>query len=99
MRKMTFSEQIRYNILFQQVIHKAEESAVNYIKIFQNAQALVISVGNSYSEDQFIHNCLDTFHQCRKCYAQIAIYVAELRMEGNFVDQNYYIYLTCKLII
>ena len=28
---------------------------MNYIKIFQNAQALSVSVGNTYSEDQLMH--------------------------------------------
>ena len=44
---MNFSDQIRYNRLFQQVIHKGGESAINYIKIFQNAKALEISLGHS----------------------------------------------------
>ena len=38
--------------------------AINYIKIFKNANALPVSVGNSYSEDQLIHTFLDNFHQC-----------------------------------
>ena len=36
---------------------------MNYIKRFQNAQALSVSVGKSYSEDQNMHTFLDTFHQ------------------------------------
>ena len=39
-----FSDQIRYNRLFQKVVHKEGESKINYIKIFQNAKALAISV-------------------------------------------------------
>ena len=55
---MSFYDKIRYNILFQQVKQKLGESATNYIKVFQNAKALEISVGNSYSEDQLIHTFL-----------------------------------------
>ena len=46
-----FADQIRYNRLFQQVLQKAGESSINYIKIFHNTRALEISVGNSDSED------------------------------------------------
>ena len=52
---MTFADKSRYDRIFQQVTHKGGESAINYIKRFQNAQALSISVGNSYSEDQIMH--------------------------------------------
>ena len=58
---MTFADKSRYDRIFQQVTHKGRESAINYIKIFQNAQALSVSVGNSYSEDQIIHTFLDNF--------------------------------------
>ena len=44
---------------------------MNYIKIFQNAQAYSVSVGNSYSEDQLMHTFLDNFHRGRKYSAQI----------------------------
>ena len=47
---MTSFDQIFYNRLFQQVIHKGGESATNYIKIFHHSKALDISVGNSYFE-------------------------------------------------
>ena len=47
---MTFSNQGRYNRLFQQVIYKGGDSDINYIKIFQNDEAFIISLGNSYSE-------------------------------------------------
>ena len=60
---MTFAEKIRYDRIFQQVTHKRGESAMNYIKIFQNAQSLSVSVGNSYSEDQLIHTFLDKFYR------------------------------------
>ena len=39
---MTFADQIIYNRLFQQVIHKVGESEINYINIFQNTKALEI---------------------------------------------------------
>ena len=44
---MTFSDRIRYDRTFQQVRYKGGESAMNYIKRFQNAHGLSISVGNS----------------------------------------------------
>ena len=52
---MTFADKSRYDRKFQQVTHKVGESDINYIKIFQNAQALSVSVVNSYSEDQIMH--------------------------------------------
>ena len=48
---MPFSDKNIYDRIFQQVAHKGGESAMNFIKRFQNAQALSVSVGNSYSED------------------------------------------------
>ena len=47
--------------MFQKVLHKEGESAINYIKIFRNDKALVISVGNSYTEDQLMHTFLEIF--------------------------------------
>ena len=41
---MTFSDKSRYDRTFQQVTHKGGESAINYIKRFQNAHALSVSV-------------------------------------------------------
>ena len=63
---MNFADKSRYDRTFQQVTHKGGESTINYIKIFQNAQALSVSVGNSYSEDQIMHTFLDNFHQSGK---------------------------------
>ena len=60
---MTFADKSRYSRTFQQITHKGGEYAMDYIKIFQNAHALSISVGNSYSEDQLMHTFLDNFHQ------------------------------------
>ena len=60
---MNFSDKSRYDRTFQQVTHKGGESAINYIKRFQNSHDLSVSVGNSYSEDQLMHTFLDNFHQ------------------------------------
>ena len=46
---MTFAGKSRYGRTFQQVTHKGREYAINYVKIFHNANALSISVVNSYS--------------------------------------------------
>ena len=85
---LTFSEKSRYDRTFQQVTHKGGESAINYIKTFQNAQALSVSVGNSYSEDQIMHIFLDKFPQCGKYSVHIASYQEELRREETFTDQK-----------
>ena len=58
---MTFADKSRYEMTFQQVAHKGGVYAINYIKIFQNAHALSVSVGNSYSEDQLMRTFLDNF--------------------------------------
>ena len=63
---MTFADKSRYDRTFQKVTHKGGESAINYIKRFQNAEALSVSVGNGYSEDQIMHTFLDNFHQSGK---------------------------------
>ena len=47
---------------------------MNYIKIFQNAQVLLVSVGKNYSEDQLMHIFLNKFHEGGKHSAQIAIH-------------------------
>ena len=39
---MNFSDQNRYNRMFQQVVHKGGKSIINYIKRFKNAKALEI---------------------------------------------------------
>ena len=63
---------------------------MNYIKIFQNEEALSVYVGNSYSEDQMINTFMDDFHQGGKYSAQIASHQAELRRKGNCTDQKYF---------
>ena len=85
---MTFSDKSRYDRTFKQVTHKGGESAINYIKIFQNSHALSISVGNSYSEDQLMHTFMDNFHQGGKYSAQIASHQAELRREEKCTDKK-----------
>ena len=52
---------------------------MNYIKIFQNAQDLEVSVGNNYSEDQLMHIFLDSFHQGGEYSAYISSHRSELR--------------------
>ena len=46
---MTFAEKIGNDKTFQQVAHKGGESVMNYIKPFQNAQDLSVSVESTYS--------------------------------------------------
>ena len=60
---MTFDEKIRYDRIFQEVKHDGGESAINYIKILQNSQALSVSLGNNYFEDQLMHIFLDNSRQ------------------------------------
>ena len=52
---------------------------MNCIKIFQNAQKMYVSVGNTYLEDQLMHIFLDNFHQGGKYSSRIASHQAELR--------------------
>ena len=61
---------------------------MNYIKIFQNAHVLSVSLGNIYSEDQLMHTFLDNFQQGGKYSAQIASHQAELRREEKCTDQK-----------
>ena len=58
---------------------------MNYIKGFQNEQALSVSVGNNYSEDQLMHIFLDNFHEGGKYITKIVIHHSELRRE----EKNY----------
>ena len=85
---MNFADKSRYDRTFQQVTHKGGESAINYIKRFQNAQTLSVSVGNSYSEDQIMHTFLNNFQQCGKYSAQLASHQAKLRREEKYPDQK-----------
>ena len=85
---MTFADQSIYNRLFQQLLHKGGDSAINYIEIFQNTRALEISVRNSYTEDKLMHVLLENFQQGGKDSAQIANHEEEFRREGKFIDQK-----------
>ena len=76
---MTFYVQISYNRLFQQVIHKGGESAINYIKRFHNTKALEISLQDSYYEDKLIHTLLDNIQKRGKESTQISSNQAESR--------------------
>ena len=78
---MTFADKSRYARTFQQVTHEGWESAINYIKRFQNVHALSVSVGKSYSEDKIMHTFLDNFEEGGKYSSQITSHQAELRRE------------------
>ena len=75
---INFSEKIRYDRNLQKVTHKGGYLAMNYLKIFQNSQALSVSVGNSYYEYKLMHIFLDIFHQGGKYSTQIASHQSEL---------------------
>ena len=62
---------------------------MNYIKRFQNAQTLSVSVVNNYSEDQRMHTVLDNSHQGGKYSAHIDILQAKLRRGETLTDQKY----------
>ena len=85
---LTFADKSRHDRTFQQVTHKGGESEINYIKRFNNSNALSGSTGNSYSEDQIMHTFLDNFQQGGKYSAQIASHQAELRREEKFTDKE-----------
>ena len=87
---MNFSDKSRNDRIFQQVTHKGGDSAMNYIKIFQNAQDLSVSVGNTYSEYQLMHIFLDNFHQYGKHSSHMNSQRVELRREVKFTDQKYF---------
>ena len=86
---MTFADKSRYDRTFQQVKNNEGESEINYINIFQTAQALSVSVGNYHSEDQLMHTFMDKFHQGGKYSAQIASHHTEFRRAETFTDQKY----------
>ena len=99
MWKMTFADQSRYNRLFQQLIQKWGKSEINYIKIFQNAKTLEISVVNSYSEDHLMYTLLENLQKGGKPSAQISSHQEELTRQEKNVDKNNLLCLTYKLII
>ena len=96
---MYFGDKSRYGSIFQQVTHKGGEYTTNYIKIFQDAQALNVSVGKKYSEDQSMHVLLDKFHQGEKYSDQIAIHQADFRREGKLMIKNIYLFHPYRLTI
>ena len=49
--------------MFQKVVQKGGESAINYKKILQDSKALEILVGNSYTEDQMMPTFLVNLQQ------------------------------------
>ena len=61
---------------------------MNYIKIFQDTQALSVSGGNSYPQDQLMHTFIHNFHQGGKHSSQIASHQAQLRREEKCTDQK-----------
>ena len=71
---------------------------MNYIKRFQDTQALSVLVRNRYTEDKMMHILLDDFRQGGKYTAQIAIQQAYLRREVTFTDQNLYLFHLYRLI-
>ena len=85
---MTFADKSRYDRTSQQVTNKGGESTISYINRFQNAHALSVLVGNSYSKDQLMHTFMDNFQQGGKYSAQIASHQEELRREEKFTDQK-----------
>ena len=62
---------------------------MNSIKIFQNAEALSVPVGNFFSEDQMRHTFLDNFHQVGKYSTQNVSHQEELRREEKLTDHKY----------
>ena len=85
---MNIAEKSTRDRTFKQVTHKGGESAMNYIKRFQNAHVLSIYVRNFYSEDQLMHIFLENFHQGGKYSAQISSHQAELRREVKISDKK-----------
>ena len=61
---------------------------MNYIKIFQSAQGLSVSVGNNNSKYQLMHLFSDNFHQCGEYSAQMASHQVEIRRERKFNEEK-----------
>ena len=72
---------------------------MNCINRFQKAQSLSVSVGNSYSYNEFIHIFSDNFHQGVKYTEQIAIHKVQLKIEESFTDKKLYLLRFYRLII
>ena len=86
---MTLADKSRYDWTFQQVTHKGGGSVIKYIKIFQNAHALSVSVENRYSEGQLMHKFLDNFHKGGIYSAQIRSHQIELRREESLLTRKH----------
>ena len=69
-------------------MHKVWDSAINYIKIFQNAMALVISVVDTYTKYQLMHTFIDNFQQGGKCSFQIESQKLKWIREEKVIDQK-----------
>ena len=61
---------------------------MSYTRIFQKTQALSVSVGKNYSEDQLMQIFPDNLHQGGKYSSQIASKQAQLMREEIFTDQK-----------
>ena len=61
---------------------------LNDFRMNRHAQALIVSVGNSYAENQIMHTFLDNFHQSGKYSSQLASHQAELTREEKYPDQK-----------
>ena len=71
--------------MFYQVVQKGGNLSINYIKIFKNAKAFSISVGNSNTEDQGTHTFLENLHNGGNYSAHIASHQPELRIAENLL--------------
>ena len=60
---MNFSDQSRCNRIFQQVVHKGGESAINYIKILQNTKDFQFQWEIVINKDQLMHTFLENLQQ------------------------------------
>ena len=69
-------------------MHKGGESAINYIKIYQGAKALPISVGNGYTKDNLMHTFLENLQKGAKYSAHIESHEAQLGREERFIDEK-----------
>ena len=85
---MNFSDKSRYDRTFQQVTHKEVESAIKYIKIFQNTHTLSVLVGNNYTEYQLMHTFLDNFQQGRKIFSSYIKLPGRIEKRRKIIDQK-----------
>ena len=62
-------------------MHKVGGSEIKYIRIFQNSNALMISVGNIYFEDQLMYIFFDNIHKWGTYFANIDRHQEKFRRE------------------